>query len=83
MAAGAAAYAGELVSAGAPLKRIRDITIDPATVEPGFFEEARKKLARRARGQIAPDRIVSCIEAAVNLPMDEGLERERELFVSW
>ena len=62
------------------MKRIRDITIDPATIEPGFFDAARKKLAQRARGQIAPDKIVSCIEAAVNLPMDQGLERERELF---
>jgi len=40
----------------------------------------RKAQAQRARGQIAPDRIISCIEAAVNLPMDKGLERERELF---
>lgn len=78
--AAAVKYANELVVAGAPLKRIRDITIDPATIEPGFFDAARKKLALRARGQIAPDKIVSCIEAAVNLPMDEGLERERELF---
>ncbi len=78
--AGAIAYAQELVTSGAPLKRIRDITIDPATVEPGFFDAARKQVAKRARGQIAPDRIVSCIEAAVELPMDKGLERERELF---
>ena len=78
--AAAIEYAGELVKAGAPLKRIRDITIDPATIEPGFFENARKALAKRARGQIAPDRIVSCIEAAVSLPMDEGLQKERELF---
>lgn len=78
--AAAIAYANELVKAGAPLKRIRDITIDPASIEPGFFETARKNLAKRARGQIAPDRIVSCIEAAVKLPMDEGLQRERELF---
>ncbi len=76
----AIAYAGGLVKAGAPLKRIRDITIDPASVEPGFFAAARKNVAKRARGQIAPDRIVSCIEAAVNLPMDQGLQRERELF---
>ena len=73
-------YATQLVESGAPLKRVRDITIDPASVEEGFFEAARKKLARRARGQIAQDRIVSCIEAAVKLPMDEGLKRERELF---
>lgn len=78
--AAAIAYAEELVKSGAPLKRIRDITIDPESIEPGFFDAARKKLAQRARGQIAPDRIVSCIEAAVNLPMDEGLLRERELF---
>lgn len=76
----AIAYAHELHGAGAPLKRVRDVTIDPATVEAGFFDEARTRLAKRARGQIAQDRIVSCLEAAVNLPMDEGLARERELF---
>ncbi len=78
--AGALEYGKALVKSGAPLKRIRDITIDPANVEPGFFDAARERLARRARGQIAQDKIVSCIEAAVNLPMDEGLQRERELF---
>ncbi len=74
------AYANELIASNAPLKRVRDITIDPASIPEGFFDNARKKLAKRARGQIAQDRIVSCIEAAVNLPMDEGLARERELF---
>lgn len=78
--AGAVQYAKDLVESGAPLKRIRDITIDSAAIEPGFFEKARKEQAKRARGQIAQDRIVSAIEAAVSLPMDKGLERERELF---
>jgi 3-hydroxyacyl-CoA dehydrogenase len=80
LAAAAVQYAKDLVASGAPLKRIRDISIDPSTIEPGFFDQARQRLARRARGQIAPDRIVTCIEAAVNLPMDEGLQKERELF---
>ncbi|MCH7815612.1 MAG: enoyl-CoA hydratase/isomerase family protein [Proteobacteria bacterium] len=79
--AGAVQYAKDLVESGAPLRRIRDITIDAATIEPGFFDNARKQLARRARGQIAQDKIVSCIEAAVELPMDKGLQRERELFL--
>lgn len=78
--AGALNYAKQLIVNGAPLKRIRDISIDPSTVETGFFEAARKQLAKRARGQIAADRIVSCIQAAVDLPMEAGLERERELF---
>ncbi|MBC52627.1 MAG: 3-hydroxyacyl-CoA dehydrogenase [Gammaproteobacteria bacterium] len=76
----AVAYAQDLVESGALLKRVRDITIDPASVEPGFFDGYRKALAKRARGQIAPDRIVSCVEAAVNKPMDEGLAVERDLF---
>jgi len=78
--AGALAYIKDLIDSGAPLKRIRDINIDPSSIEPGFFENYRKGLARKARGQIAPDRIVSCVEAAVTMPMDKGLERERELF---
>ena len=77
---GAIQYAKGLVETGAPLKRIRDISIDPSSIDPNFFDNSRKQLARRARGQIAQDRIVSCLEAAVKLPIDEGLERERELF---
>lgn len=77
---GALQYVQDLVESGAPLKRIRDINIDPSSIEPGFFETYRKQLAKRSRGQIAPDRIVSCVEAAVTLPMDKGLARERELF---
>jgi len=77
----ALAYARDLVESGAKLKRIRDITIDPASIEPGFFDNYRKQLAKRARGQIAQDRIVSCVEAAVGQPIDAGLEVERKLFM--
>ena len=34
-------YAKELIRSSVPLKRISDIKIDPATVEPGFFDNAR------------------------------------------
>ena len=78
--AAAVAYANDLVESNAPHARVRDITIDPASIEPGFFDGYRKNLAKRARGQIAQDRIVSCVEAAANKPMDEGLAVERELF---
>jgi 3-hydroxyacyl-CoA dehydrogenase len=76
----AIAYARDLVDSGALLKRIRDISIDPVSIEPGFFDNYRKTIAKRARGQIAQDRIVSCVEAAATLPLDEGLKVERELF---
>jgi 3-hydroxyacyl-CoA dehydrogenase len=78
---GAIAYARDLVDSGALLKRVRDISVDPGKLEPGFFDNYRRHLAERARGQIAPDRIVSAVEAAVTLPMDHGLLRERDLFL--
>lgn len=76
----AIAYAHDLVESGALLKRIRDIKIDPSSIEPGFFDNYRKTIAKRARGQIAQDRIVSCVEAATTTSLDDGLKVERELF---
>ncbi len=76
----AVAWARELAESGAPLKRIRDIEMDASSIEPGFFDNYRQKLAQKARGQIAPDRIVTAVEVAVELPIDKGLEKERELF---
>ncbi len=74
-------YARQLVSEAAPLRRVRNIEIDAASIPAGLFENYRKKLARRARGQIAPMHIVDCVEAAVNLPMGQGLKLERERFM--
>ncbi len=74
-------YARELVASNAEPKRIRDIVIDPSSVSENFFDDYRAKLARRTRGQIAPQHIVNCVEAAVNLPIDEGIAKERTLFL--
>jgi 3-hydroxyacyl-CoA dehydrogenase len=78
---GALAYANELVEKQAPLRRVCDITINPADAPKALFDAARTQQAKRARGQLAPQHIVSCVEAAVNQSMDKGLARERELFI--
>nr|WP_320135539.1 3-hydroxyacyl-CoA dehydrogenase NAD-binding domain-containing protein [uncultured Amphritea sp.] len=79
--AGALDYANKLLADNAELKRVRDIVIDPSTVSEGLFDQYRANLAKRARGQMAPQHIVSCVEAAVSLSFDDGLKRERELFL--
>ncbi len=78
---GAIAYAEQLLADKAPLKRVRDIAIDPASVPADLFEQYRKKLSKRARGQIAPQKIVDCVEAAVLHPIEEGLLIERGAFM--
>ena len=47
---------------------------------PDFFEKLRKNWKRKSRGAAAPQACIDCLEAAVNLPIAEGLKREREIF---
>lgn len=42
--------------------------------------QTRSMLAKRARGQMAPFKIVDCVEAALEKPFWEGLEFERNSF---
>ncbi|MGI9284002.1 MAG: 3-hydroxyacyl-CoA dehydrogenase NAD-binding domain-containing protein, partial [Pseudomonadales bacterium] len=72
-------YAQALIAA--PLNRVRDLKVDPTSYPSELFDQYRAKLAKKARGQSAPQRIVDCIEAAATLPFDAGLVKERELFV--
>jgi 3-hydroxyacyl-CoA dehydrogenase len=44
------------------------------------FAEFRKSVARQTRGFRAPENCIKAVEAAVNLPFDQGMKRERELF---
>ena len=76
---GAVAWARELADSGAPLRRIRDIAT-PKPASPAFFDDFRKSIARRQRGFLAPFNIVECVRAAVELPFDKGMARERALF---
>lgn len=77
----ALAYARELVATGAKPRRISDASIPAESFDSDAFEAYRKVLRKRKRGQEAPQRIVDCIEAAMEKPFDEGLTYERSRFV--
>ncbi len=78
----AVAFARKVMDEGRPLLRIRDLDdkLQPARDNPGMFDDFRRAIARKARGFLAPEYNIRCIEAAVNLPFDEGMAVERELF---
>jgi 3-hydroxyacyl-CoA dehydrogenase len=65
-----------------PLPRIRDADdkLAEAKADSGIFDAMRKSIARRARGQKAPYHCIAAVEAACQLPFDDGIRRERELF---
>jgi 3-hydroxyacyl-CoA dehydrogenase len=77
------AFADKVLAEHRPLKKIRDLDdkIAPARGQPQVFADFRRSMARQTRGFRAPENCIQAIEAAVNLPFDQGLRRERELFV--
>jgi 3-hydroxyacyl-CoA dehydrogenase len=83
LVAGAVAFAREVVAGGAARPKIRDRSVDPATVPGGadaFFAQAREHVAKTYRGFPAPMKNLECVEAAVKKPFDEGMKVERTLF---
>ncbi|GMU92710.1 MAG: crotonase [Candidatus Hydrogenedentota bacterium] len=80
---GAGMYAETVAAEKRPLRKIRDMDdkLAGARSDPAIFEQARKALAKTKRGFEAPQRCVDCVEAAATLPFDQGLERERQIFV--
>ena len=77
---GALAYAERLLDERAPQRKTRELVVDTASIPDGFFDGFRRKISRKTRGYVAPERAIQAVEAAVELPFDEGMKRETELF---
>jgi 3-hydroxyacyl-CoA dehydrogenase len=75
----ALAWCRELAAQGSVLRRTSELPVE--AVPSGMFDEYRSTLAKRARGQIAPQKIVDCVEAAATRSFPEGLRIEREKFI--
>jgi len=78
----AIAYAQQLVANQAPKRQASAITLTLNESDRELISKARSNLARKTRGESAPQRIIDCIEASAELDFDAGLKRERELFMA-
>jgi 3-hydroxyacyl-CoA dehydrogenase len=80
--ASAIAFAKKVVAENRPLTKVRDLNdkVEAARGKPEIFADFRKANARKFRGFLAPEYNIRAVEAAVNLPFDEGMKVERELF---
>jgi 3-hydroxyacyl-CoA dehydrogenase len=76
---GALAWTRQLLAQGKGPRRTADLKVDPATATPAIFErlaaEARKLYPNRTVAQIA----IEAVQAAVRLPLEEGLLLEDRL----
>lgn len=70
------AYTEQLLEQNAKLRPIRDMP----SPEPIDFDAAYEATLKKGRGQLSPAVAVRGVQAACELPFDEGMKRERELF---
>jgi len=80
----ALAFARSLIAEKAPLKKVRDRSdrLAPARGHPEIFEAIRKANARKFRGFEAWEKAIESVRNAVDLPFDEGIAKERQMFMA-
>lgn len=81
VAAAGLSYANELLAAGTPIRRTRDAQglADREAAQAAI--DAARSTATKARGLLSPGKIVDAVQAALDLPFEQGMAKERELFV--
>ena len=75
------AYLRELLAANAPVRRTRDLAIAEPQAALAWLDAQKAETAKKSRGLFSPLKIIECVQAAVQLPFDGGLARERALFM--
>jgi 3-hydroxyacyl-CoA dehydrogenase len=63
-----------------PLRLASNLTDKITGVDPAVFANFRKKLESKGRGQLAPWKIIDCVEAACTRSKDEAFQFERDAF---
>ena len=81
VAAAGLSYANELLAAGTPIRRTRDAQglADREAAQAAI--DAARSTAAKARGLLSPGKIVDAVQAALDLPFEQGMAKERELFI--
>lgn len=79
---GAIAYARELLNDLAPVRPVSKIRVDSSSVEEGFFEQYEASIRSKIRGLLAPQSIIKAVKGTTELPFDEALQQDREMFLA-
>ncbi|HMG78777.1 MAG TPA: enoyl-CoA hydratase/isomerase family protein, partial [Xanthobacteraceae bacterium] len=82
-ASGGEAFARKVLSEKRPLRKLRDddSKLAAAKADRSIFTNAVAALTKKARGLEAPFAAADAVGAAIDLPFDEGLKKEREGFL--
>src|SRR4029453_8983881 len=76
-------FVNEIIASHAPARRTRDANkqLENVAASRAALDAARADTPKKAKGLFSPLRIIDAVEATLELPFDEGMKRERELFL--
>jgi len=80
LTAGAVRFA-ESIADKRPLPRIRDRDDKLKNIDRSVFAKRRADLAKSAKNLVAPFKGVDAVEMALDVPFDEAVQRERQMFI--
>jgi len=69
------------VHSGAPRPCSSNLSVPDIEIAGQEIEKARTLLEKRSKGRSAPSKCLQALEAAVELPFNEGVAKERQLFL--
>ena len=75
-------FAQQIIAGEKGVRRVSQMVIDDTHLPSDLFDQWRTKLAKKARGQQAPQSCINAIQNTLLLPFEEGKKREREMFIA-
>ena len=75
-------YSKELLNTGQGVRPVSAMPVNTTDDDKALLDQWRAKLAKKAKGQTAPQVIIDCIEDAINLPFLDGQSNARERFLA-
>ena len=76
----ALAFAGRLINSGGQIRKTRALPVEHVPEMP--LDDLERDIAKKYRGLIAPLQCVKAVRGCVDLPFEDGLKQERELFLA-
>ena len=77
---GALEYTRELIKTNNKPRRLSESSIDGTGIDKKYFIEYRQQIEQKFRGYLSPQKIVDCVEAALNLSYIDAVKLERQRF---
>jgi len=75
-------YSKELLNTGQGVRPVSAMPVNTTDDDKALLDQWRAKLAKKAKGQTAPQVIIDCIEDAIKLPFLDGQSNARERFLA-